>query len=176
MATNPTATETVQTLFLQHAAVLRGFILGLVGDRNEAKDIFQEVFLTATRLADRYQQDCSFLAWARGIARNKVLEHFRSRRRHPHLFDEEVLDLLINSAGEQDDHWEDRRAALAQCIGQLAPRARQILDLRYADTPLAPPEIAQRLGWTVNAIHVALARARKFLQECTSTRLSGGGG
>lgn len=175
MPTDPTATETVQALFLQHAAALRGFILGLVGDRDEAKDILQEVFLTATRLADRYQQDCSFLAWARGITRNKVLEHFRSSRRQPRLFDEEMLELMIACVGEQDDLWEDRRAALAECIAELAPRARQILELRYADPPAAPPEIARRLGWTVNAVNVALSRARRFLQECTRHRLEGEG-
>ncbi len=173
MTTNPAAIETVQTLFLQHAAALRGFILGLVGDRDEAKDILQEVFLTATKLADRYQPDSSFLAWARGIARNKVLEHFRSCRRQPRPFDEELLELLITSAGAQDDLWEERRAALAECIQQLAPRARQILDLRYAAPPVSPPEIAQRLSWTVNSVHVALARARKFLQDCTRKRLTG---
>lgn len=174
MATNPTATETVQALFLQHAAALRGFIFGLVGHRDEAKDIFQEVFLTATRLADRYQQDYSFLAWARGIARNKILEHFRSCRRQPRLFDEEMLELMIACVGEQDDLWEDRRAALAECIAELTPRARQILELRYAAPPAAPPEIARRLNWTVNAVNVALSRARRFLQECTRHRLEGG--
>ena len=76
---------------------------------------------------------------------------------------QELLEVMADSAGQADDIWEDRRAALAECIQQLAPRARQILELRYADTPVAPPEIAQRLTWTVNAVHVALARARKFL-------------
>jgi DNA-directed RNA polymerase specialized sigma24 family protein len=61
---------------------------------------------------------------------------------------------------------------LAACIQQLAPRARQILELRYAEEPAAPPEIARRLAWTVEAVHVALSRARKFLQECTRRRLA----
>lgn len=173
MARETPPVETVQQLFLQHAAALRGFILGLVGDREAAGDVFQEVFLAVTRSAARYDPGADFLPWARGVARNKVLEHFRKSRRLPQPFDDELLELLVESAGEQDDLWEERRAALAKCIGELAPRARQILQLRYAETPTPPPEIARRLAWTVNAVHVALARARKFLQECTRRRLAG---
>lgn len=172
MTDSTVATETVQKLFMQHAAPLRGFILGLLGNREEANDVFQEAFLAATRSADTFRPEGNFLAWARGIARNKVLEHFRKSRRLPQLFDEQLLGLLADSAGQQDDLLEERRAALADCVERLAPRARQILDLRYADQPVAPPGIAERLGWTVNAVHVALTRARKFLQECTRRRLA----
>ena len=176
MASAASPVEMVQKLFLQHAAALRGFILGLLSDRNAANDVFQEVFLTAVQRAADFQTDGNFLAWVRGIARNKVLEHFRRSRAQPRLFDDGLLEVLVASAGGQDDVWEERRTALADCIQQLAPRARQILEMRYADTPTPPPEIAQRLAWTVNAIHVALARARKFLQECTRRRLAAGEG
>jgi RNA polymerase sigma-70 factor (ECF subfamily) len=172
MRKKSSATEAVQELFLQHAAALRGFILGLVGDRSAAHDVFQEVFLTVSQRAADYRPHDSFLAWARGIARNKVLEHCRRCRRLPQLFDDDLLEVLAESAGDADHHWEERRTALADCIRQLAPRARQILELRYADTPVPPPEIARRLTWTVNAVHVALARARKFLRDCTRRRLA----
>ena len=105
-----------------------------------------------------------------------ILAHRALERGHPHDFTGEVLELLTASAGQQDDAWEERREALAGCIQELAPRARQILELRYAEKPASPPEIAERLAWTVNAVHVALARARKFLQDCTRRRLSAGEG
>lgn len=172
MANESSATEIVQRLFLQHAAALRGFILGLVGDHEAAGDIFQELFLTVSQRAEQFETNGNFLAWARGVARNKVLEHYRKRSRLPQLFDESLLELLATAAGKQDDIWEQRRSALADCIQQLAPRARQILELRYAEVPTPPPEIAQRLAWTVAAVHVALSRARKFLQDCTRRRLA----
>jgi RNA polymerase sigma-70 factor (ECF subfamily) len=168
-------TEAVQALFLQHAAALRGFILGLLGDRDATGDVFQDVFLTATRSADQFRPDGNFLAWARGIARNKVLEHLRKCRRRPQPFDDDLLELLAVAAGQAEDVWQERKEALDACVRELAPRARQILELRYADPPVPPPEIAERLTWTVNAVHVALARARKFLQECARRRLAEGG-
>lgn len=165
-------TELVQKLFLQHAAALRGFIFGLLADRTGANDVFQEVFLTVTQRAADYRPDAEFLPWARGIARNKVLEHFRKSRHLPQLFDDKLLEMMADSAGQQDDIWEERREALTNCIRELAPRARQILEWRYAEEPASPPEIAKRLAWTVNAVHVALTRARKFLQDCTQRRLT----
>lgn len=176
MKNDLSATESVHALFLEHSAAVRGFIYGLLGDREAAKDVFQEVFLTVTRRAEQYRPEGSFLAWARGIARNKVLEHYRSRRRTPLPFDEGLIELLAESAGQEDDHWEERRAALADCIRQLAPRARQILEMRYAEEQAEPTEIARRLSWTANAVSVALSRARRFLQDCTRRRLEGEGG
>jgi RNA polymerase sigma-70 factor (ECF subfamily) len=169
---SPQAVEEVQRLFLRHAGVLRGFILGLLPDHNHAEDVFQEVFLTVTRKADEFVSGTNFLAWARTIARLKVLEACRATRNSPHSLEPETLDALIGSAEELDDSWAARREALAKCLEQLAPRAREILELRYSEEFLPPPRIASRLSWTVGAVHVALSRARKFLQECTRRRMA----
>lgn len=168
--------EEVQRLFLRHGGVLRGFILGLLPDANRAEDVFQELFLTVTRKAADFRPGSNFLAWARSIARLKVLEHVRAAQGGPRLLGPEALDALAAAAEEAEAAWDDRREALARCLEQLAPRARQILELRYSDDFLPPPAIAARLSWTVGAVHVALSRARKFLQECTRRRLSLGGG
>src|SRR5262249_42904335 len=93
-------------------------------------------------------------------------------RQTPHLLEPATLEVLIESAGEAEDAWAAQREALAKCLEQLAPRARGILEMRYSEQFLAPPEIALRLSWTVGAVHVALARARKFLQECTRKRMA----
>jgi RNA polymerase sigma-70 factor (ECF subfamily) len=165
-------TEEVQRLFLRHAGVLRGFILGLLPDHNRAEDVFQEVFLTVTRKAGDFRPGTNFIAWARSIARLKVLEQARASQSSPHLLGQEALEAVMATVEEVDDTWADRRAALARCLEQLAPRAREILELRYSDDFLSPPVIAERLSWSVGAVHVALSRARKFLQECTSRQLA----
>jgi RNA polymerase sigma-70 factor, ECF subfamily len=169
---NQQAVEEVQRLFLRHGSVLRGFILGLLPDHNRAEDVFQEVFLTVSRKAAEFTPGSNFLAWARSVARLKVLEACRAARTGPHPLDSEALEALIDSAEELDDSWAARREALAKCLEQLAPRAREILELRYSDEFLPPPQIAARLSWTVGAVHVALSRARKFLQECTRRRMA----
>src|SRR5262245_65378843 len=106
MTSNPRpprqAVEEVQRLFLRHSGVLRGFILGLLPDHNRAEDVFQEVFLTVTRKAAEFVPGSNFLAWARSIARLKVLEACRSWSHAPHLLEPEALEALIDSAAQAD--------------------------------------------------------------------------
>jgi RNA polymerase sigma-70 factor (ECF subfamily) len=170
--TDPRQVEEVQRLFLRHAGLLRGFILGLLPDHHVAEDVFQELFLTVTRKAGEFQPGSNFLAWARTIARLKVLECCRARKAGPQLLDPAALEAVAAVADEMDDTWASHRAALAHCLEQLAPRARQILELRYSEEFLAPPEIAARVSWSVGAVHVALSRARKFLHDCAQRRLA----
>jgi RNA polymerase sigma-70 factor (ECF subfamily) len=166
------AIEEVQRLFLRHAGVLRGFILGLLPDHNRAEDVFQETFLTLSRKAAEFQSGTNFLSWARSVARLKVLEACRAGHGGPHLLTPDALEAVLAVSGEADDAWAERREALARCLERLAPRAREILELRYGDDFLPPPVIASRLSWSVNSVHVALSRARRFLQECTRRRLA----
>ncbi len=174
MTANNPHQPTIEALFLQHAAAVRGFVRGLVPDRAAAEDVFQDVFLTVTRRGADFRRDGNFLAWVRGIARNKVLEHHRRQRSVPLPFDEKLLNLLADSAEGSDQLLELRREALTKCLERLAPRAREIVDLRYAEQSLSPPEIAERLAWTTNAVHVALSRARAFLRTCTQQVLASG--
>src|SRR5262245_61669721 len=170
--TDPRIVEEVQRLFLRHSGLLRGFILGLLPDHNRAEDVFQEVFLTITRKAQDFRPGTNFPAWARSIARLKVLEQLRASRGAPHLLDPEALDAVLQVADCVGEAWTEPRDALKRCLEQLAPRARQILELRYSEEFLPPPVIARRVSWTVNAVNVALSRARRFLQECTRRRLA----
>jgi RNA polymerase sigma-70 factor (ECF subfamily) len=166
------AVQEVQRLFLRHGSLLRGFILGLLPDHNRAEDVYQELFLTITRIAGEFRTGTNFLAWARAIARLKVLETIRANKGNLALLDPETLDAVAQTADELDDHWSEQREALAHCLEQLAPKAREILELRYSEELLAPPQIASRISWSLNAVNVALSRARKFLQECTRRRLA----
>lgn len=157
--------EHVQRLFLQHAGLLRGFILGFLPDFHRADDVFQETFLTAARKADEFTPGSDFLAWARAIARFKALEACREGKPGVAPLDPQLMETVAEAAPQADASWERDRAALARCLEQVAPRAREILALRYSEG-LAPAEIARRLSWSAGALYVALARVRKFLREC----------
>lgn len=166
-----TAVETVQRLFLRHAGPLKGFILGLVPDLNAAEDVFQEVFLTATAKAAEFREGTDFAAWTRAIARFKALELYRSGGRTSPL-DLKILEQLAEAApAPVPEDWSRRRAALDDCLQRVAPKSREIVDLRYTQG-LLPPEIAQRIAWSVSAVHVALSRVRKALRECAERRLA----
>lgn len=160
----------VQLLFVRHAAELRGFILALQPDFSRVDDIFQEVFLTVTRKAASYDPERSFLPWACGIARYKVLEDARQRPQRPQPLSDEALDALCASepapVGE-----DDRLKAALQCLERLAPHARQAFEMRYTRGH-KPPEIARHLNWSLNSVYVILSRTRAELRACVELRLA----
>jgi RNA polymerase sigma-70 factor (ECF subfamily) len=168
-------TREVQQLFLAHADLLRGFIRGLVPQQDAAEDIFQELFLTLTAKAGDFHLGTNFIAWARSIARLKVLEQYRQLKRTVPLLAPEVINVLSETVSELDPLLMPRYEALQNCLEQVAPRAREMVMLRYADPPLTPQQIGRQLSWTPNAVRVALARARKFLLECVERRLAAEG-
>lgn len=166
--------QTVQRLFVGNTSLLKGFILGLLPDVNRAEDVLQEVFLTLTQKADEFQPGTDFVAWARAIARIKVLQRFDQDRKAPRPLCAEAIEALVAAAPEMDDSRSSRRQAVGKCLEEVAPTARRIIDLRY-DEGLSPPEIARKLSWNVDAVHVGLAKVRKFLRECSQRRLEAQG-
>ena len=162
----------VQRLFLQHSNRLRGFILGLLPDRAAADDVLQEVFLVVSAKAAEFQMGTDFLAWGRTIARFKVLEHRQRRFPAARQLGDEAWSALAASAHEVDDAWEARRVALLHCLSELAPRAREVVQLRYSAERLSLDEVAKRMAWTVGSVKVALSRAKDALWDCVQQRMA----
>ena len=63
----------VQKLFVEHFAVVRGFVLALLPDFARAEDVVQETFLTVTRKA------AEFPKWACAIAHFNLLTNTFAR-------------------------------------------------------------------------------------------------
>jgi len=161
-------TMRVQQLFVKHQLGLRAFILSLEPNFTDAEDLLQEVFLVVTRKANEFQEGTNFFAWACTIARYKLLELLR-RRAKSQALSEEVIEALCTV--EPEHHFDDSRVALLQhCLEQLAPKARQMMYLRYYGEH-SPSQIASLVSWTPNAVRVALSRARTVLQECLERRI-----
>lgn len=159
----------VQQLFVAHQSHLLAFILALHPMPAEAEDVLQETFLVVTARAHTFADGTNFLAWACTIARFKVLEaRRRGGREAARLSDAAVESLAADGPGES--FFEPRLAALRECLGKLAPRAREVVWLRYQGFR-EPEEIAREIGWTPGAVRVALTRARAALRDCVEARL-----
>ncbi len=164
----------VQSLFLQHLVPLRGFLLALSGDNQRVDDLVQETFLTALEKAGEFEEGTDFRAWIFTIGRYKLLSALRDAGRDPLVFDPDVVEQLADAAPDfaVNDH---RMPHLRACLDQLAPKARQAMALHYQHGHL-PREVAPRMGWTVNAVRVALSRARALLRRCIEKRMAMEGG
>jgi RNA polymerase sigma factor (sigma-70 family) len=71
-----------QAFVEEHRGAVLGFLRTMVGP-SDAEDCFQETFIAALR-AYRGAEGANMRAWVMTIARNKAIDHHRSRARRPH--------------------------------------------------------------------------------------------
>ncbi len=169
----PEQTALVQRLFVQHIVPLRGFLLGLTADFHRVDDLVQETFLTALQKAGDFREGTNFRAWIFSIARFRLLASFRDAGREPLVFDPDLIEMLAEAAPEFSAN-DQRSRHLPACMDRLAPQARRAMALAYQHGH-PPREIAPLMGWTANAVKVALSRARTVLRECIERRLAAEG-
>jgi len=160
----------VQGLFVQHLPALRGFVLAIVGNFDLVDDVVQETFITVNAKAADFERGTNFRAWLWTIARFKALQALDARAGRREQLDPEVIEALCAHDAAEEWHGEEHLRQLSACLSELAPQARRAIELRYHQAH-RPPEIARLMGWTVEAVHVALSRARVFLRECVTRRM-----
>ena len=166
--TPPTPAEQVQMLFVRHEGAIRAFVPALQPSLADADDVLQETFLTVSRKASSFEPGTNFVAWACGIARLKVLESFRQRKR-ANVLSEAALIALAEEAPAAEATGL-REEALSRCIEKLAPKSRDLLWRRYSGRQDSE-EMADGLGMTCTAVRVTLSKARAFLRDCVSAEL-----
>ncbi|PQO45831.1 sigma-70 family RNA polymerase sigma factor [Blastopirellula marina] len=158
----------VQQLFVQYQPQLKAFAIALSPNFAHADDLLQETFLTVTAKAQEFDLESNFLAWSRSILRFKMLEARRAAG-------EQTVDYLDSLVAACPENWgsDERLRVLTNCIQDLAPKAREIIQLRY-QREHSPSQIAAMLSRSVNSINVALSKARLALRHCMDRRLQPG--
>jgi RNA polymerase sigma-70 factor (ECF subfamily) len=130
----------------------------LGADAATAEDLTQETFLAAVAEIRRGTPVAAPVPWILGVARHKLLDHFRRQRKAGWT--------LLSLEGAVDDDTlvapEDDEAARSRAVAVLtavpSPQ-REALVLRYLDG-LSVPEVAAALGRSVSAAESLLARGR----------------
>jgi RNA polymerase sigma-70 factor, ECF subfamily len=163
-------------LFLKNERRLYAYVLTLLPNRADAEDVLQEASLVLWDKFDDEHPPDDFAAWGCRIAYFKVLDFRKKRLRSRVFFSQTVLDRLAETAVEQAAalQLDDRREALADCIGKLRPRDRDLLARRFADGATTQ-STAAAVGRSPDAVYKALAKIRQSLFDCVTRTLSGGG-
>lgn len=161
-------------LLISHEVDLRAFIGAMVRDREQREDIYQEVAVSLWERFEKYDAARPFGAWARGIARHKILQMWDSDRRAALTFAPEAMNAIADAyeANQPDAPAESLRTeALRHCMDQLADHARNLLEMRYRGD-LKLNAIAAKVGQTPSGVHRALARTRASLAQCIDQRVA----
>ena len=135
-----------------------GYLLHRCRNRVTAEDLTAETFMAAVTSIERGALDRVSVAWLMGIARHKLIDHWRAADRD--------LRVEIDDPPEHDDPWEAELDAFVarDVLEQLGGHHRAALTLRYVDD-LPVPDVARSLGRTVHATEALLVRARRAFRR-----------
>ncbi len=138
-----------------------GYLLRRCGSASTAEDLTSETFIAAVDMMQQGRTSPLTVAWLIGVARNKLVDHWRRAERNQRL-----LAAIDGNAIDPADEWEvvlDQMLA-NQVLAVLAPQHRAALTLRHLDgLPVAV--VAQHLGRTYGATEVLLVRARQAFRQ-----------
>jgi RNA polymerase sigma-70 factor (ECF subfamily) len=142
----------------------------MLGNRQDAEDAAQEVFLKAYQALPRFQPDAALSTWLYRIAVNTCID----RRRMP------ILESLFGSSAEGETLIHDPASddpspetlyqakqidqALQTGLRSLSPKLRAVIVLKELEE-LSYEEIAETLGISMGTVKSRIARAREELKK-----------
>jgi RNA polymerase sigma-70 factor (ECF subfamily) len=164
----------------EHQRMVVQLAMNLLGDRDEALDLSQEVFLRVFRTIHRFRGQSTLRTWIYRIAVNQARNRHRFWRRR-HRTDQVSLDAHVAAHGDVFSGGEagpDRVFAqkelarrLKRALDALPFEQRTAIVLREIDG-LSYDEIAYSLGVAVGTVKSRLTRARQALRlELSEARI-----
>jgi len=160
-------------LVAAHERMVYALSYHLLGDRDEALEVSQEVFLRVFRTLSSFRGQSALKTWIFRIVINQARNRQRWWNRR-HRTQQVSLDLHVEQCGELESPGEvlpDRllaskevAARIDQALDQLPFEQRTVVVLREVEG-LRYEEIAFSLGVAVGTVKSRLTRARQTLRE-----------
>lgn len=143
-------------LYARHERPLFRFLRRSLGNDAAAEDLLQEVWLAVVRHAGGFEPRARFTTWLYGIARNRLIDHWRARRGGVSLdAANDAVDgapaLIDTLAADPDGQPEVQALSRAQArafmaaVEQLPPPQREAF-LLHAEAGMTVEEVAQLTG------------------------------
>lgn len=169
------------TLIRRYQIRVHAHVTKMIGHREDALDLTQEIFLKVFQALSRFNPEYKFSTWLFRIAGNASIDHLRKRR--PRTIPLEVPDqdgnLRMSSSeyktGDLDPYGRlrnvERGDAISQAIGELPAEFRELIALRHF-AGLSYEEIARLKEMPLGTVKNKLFRARAVLKDRLAGELS----
>ena len=139
----------------------------LPDDKSLVDDLFQQVWIKASRNWDKYSDQQKLLAWLCRIAHNAVMDHYRRSKKMQTV---ELSDADGFSEYEQADDHHDRvllENALEDAIQELSDEQREVVEMRR--NGMSFKDIAEKQKTNLNTalcrMHYAINNLRAKLKD-----------
>jgi len=161
----------------RHQNAVIGTVAKMLGDRSEAEDIAQRVFLRVWKHAKRWRPDAKFTTYLFTITRNLVYNESRRRSRRKEVSSDERseesgFETVADARSEPDAEAlkSEMHEEIDQAIQSL-PEAQRTAVILYSYESMPYEEIAKVLNSSVSSVKSLLFRARGTLREKLSQHM-----
>lgn len=148
-------------VYARYEKRIYAYCIVIVGDRDRANDVFQEVFIKVYKALHTIKDREKIVNWIFRIARNECLNMVktvqRSAKRHVDLDDPLYLNV-----GTEGSSYSDEIDHLFACINRLNPDYREVLVLAEFEG-MTMKEISELTGLTMSNVKVRIHRAKRKL-------------
>ena len=158
---------------------LYSFIFYKLMDEELANDIFQDTFMKiiVSLKEGRYNDDGKFILWAKRIAHNLIIDHYRLKNKHIKIsettYENEEFS-IFDLIRETEENIEDRLISqqiyddLMKMVVFLPENQQEVIKLRFFDG-LSFKEIAEQTNTSINTtlgrVRYALINMRKIMED-----------
>lgn len=171
--------KSLSVLINRHKKDLFSFIYYKLMDEDLANDIFQDTFIKiiVTLKEGRYKEENKFILWAKRIAHNLIIDHFRLQSKHIKVSEtsyenEEfsIFDIIKEPESNIEDRLIDKQINddLLRMLVMLPENQQEVIKLRFFDG-LSFKEIADHTDTSINTtlgrVRYALINLRKIMDE-----------
>jgi len=167
-------TAALRMLMQRHGTAVYRYCREELHDATLADDVHQRIFIQAHRDLAKFRGRSSLRTWLFAIARHRVLDAAKSRRRaRSHLEHDETADAADPSA-QPDERIDDGRLlqALIACLGELGEPLRTAVVLRYQQG-FTFEDMADLCEQKPGTLQARVARALPALRKCIEARTGG---
>ncbi|MEN8204239.1 MAG: sigma-70 family RNA polymerase sigma factor [Bacteroidota bacterium] len=159
-------------LVMPYSSRLYRMAFRLMGNREEAEDTVQEVYVKLWGMRDELSKYNSIEALAIRITRNLCLDLLRRRKVNQDAMKAERLKEESHSVSPAEDLEKKEKAQMIHAlIAALPEPQRSLVHLRHLEGK-EYEEISEMVNMNVNTIRVSISRARKQMREMLEKKYS----
>lgn len=147
-----------EILWREFSAPLRKFLRARTHTEPDADDLLQDVFVRIHKRLPDLREPARLQGWVYRIARNAVIDHYRTRKEHL------PLDFELEAEEPEGRDAIDLSGSLRKFIAALPPSYREpLVRHEFQGEPLK--EVATALGLSLTAAKSRVRRARLMLRQ-----------
>lgn len=143
-------------------------ILKMTTDREEAKDLSQEVLIKVYKNLDKYNEEYKFSTWVIRITTNHIIDYRRKNKIE--TVDIEQIVVSESTVSAEQEVMQDLETEYIQNVIKAIPEIYSLPLMMYHQDGLAYQEIADALDIPLSKVKNRIFKARKLLKEVMEER------